>query len=57
MGAYSKFIGSLVGGLIGLLGSTFALPAEWQSPEMVSAITMVLSGIMTFFFPANTSGN
>ena len=56
MGAYSKFIGAIVGGLLGLLGSTFALPAEWQSPEMVSSITMILSAISTFLFPAN-SGN
>lgn len=57
MGNYSKFIGSLVGGVLGLIGSKFALPAEWQSPEMVSAITLVLGSIFTFIFPPNKAGN
>ncbi len=53
MGNYSKAIGALVGGVIGLLGGIFALPAEWQTPEVIGAITTVLSLIATYVFPAN----
>ncbi len=53
MGMYSKLIGSIVGGIMGLLGSKYAMPADMQSPEMVAALTTVLSAIATFFFPAN----
>lgn len=56
MGNYSKLIGSIVGGVLGLLGAKFALPADWSSPEMVSSITMLLSAFFTWAFPAN-SGN
>jgi len=53
MGNYSKFIGSLVGGIIGLVGSVVALPAEFQSAEFIGAISVALSAIATFIFPAN----
>lgn len=57
MGAYSKAIGAFVGGLLGLLSSMFALPAEWASPEMASAITLIASTVFAFMFPKNTPGN
>jgi hypothetical protein len=53
VGNYSKLIGSLVGGVIGYLGSKYALPAEWTSPDMQAAITLILSAAATYLFPAN----
>lgn len=53
MGNYSKLIGSLVGGALGLAVSILGLPAEAATPEIVSAVTVLLSAIATFLFPAN----
>jgi hypothetical protein len=53
MGNYSKLIGSLVGGLLGMLVSFGILPAEWATPEIQAAIVTLLSSIFTFAFPAN----
>lgn len=50
---HSKLIGSIVGGLIGLGVSKFGLPAEWASPEMVSAVTLIFSAVATYAFPKN----
>jgi hypothetical protein len=55
MGNYSKLIGSLVGGVIGFLGSKYALPADLTSPDMQAAITLILSAVCTYVFPANVS--
>lgn len=52
MGNYSKLFGSLIGGAIGLAAS-FGLPTEWATPEVTGAITLLVSGIFTYFFPAN----
>lgn len=53
MGNYSKLIGSIVGGIIGFGVAKGFLPAEWNTPELTSALTLVLSAIFTFAFPAN----
>jgi hypothetical protein len=53
MGNYSKLIGAIVGGVIGFLGSKYALPAEFSSPDMQAAITLILSAVATWAFPAN----
>jgi hypothetical protein len=53
MGNYSKLIGAIVGGVVGLLGSKYALPAEFSSPDIQAAITLILSAVATYFFPAN----
>jgi hypothetical protein len=53
MGNYSKLIGSIVGGVFGLL-ATFGLPVEWATPEIQGAIVTGMSAIFTFIFPANT---
>jgi hypothetical protein len=53
MGNYSKLIGAVVGGVIGLLGSAFALPTDWATPEIQGALTVLMSALFTFFFPAN----
>jgi hypothetical protein len=52
MGNYSKLIGSIVGGVVGI-AATFGLPAEWATPEIQGAIVVILSAIATFIFPAN----
>lgn len=52
MGNYSKLIGSIVGGVVGIAVS-FGLPAEWATPELQGAIVVVLSAIATFIFPSN----
>lgn len=53
MGNYSKLIGSIVGGIIGWLGSKYALPPELTSPNIQAAATIILSAIATYLFPAN----
>lgn len=52
-GNFSKLIGSLVGGVIGVGVSKFGLPAEVATPEIQGAITVLLSALATFLFPAN----
>lgn len=53
MSNYSKLIGAIVGGVIGFLGSKYALPADLTSPDMQAAITLILSAVATWAFPAN----
>jgi hypothetical protein len=53
MGNYSKLIGSLVGGVIGIAVSRWGLPAEWATPEIQGAVTVILGAAATFIFPAN----
>jgi hypothetical protein len=55
MGNYSKLIGSVVGGVIGWLGSKYALPQSLTSPEIQAAATLILSAVATYLFPANTA--
>jgi len=53
MGNFSKLIGSLVGGGLGMLVSFGILPAEYATPEIQAAIVTLLSAAFTFLFPAN----
>ncbi|CCV07448.1 hypothetical protein MESS2_570007 [Mesorhizobium metallidurans STM 2683] len=55
MGNYSKLIGSIVGGVIGWLGSKYALPPDLTSPEVQTGATLILSAVATYLFPANTA--
>lgn len=54
MANYSKLFGSILGGAIGLGVSIGFLPAEWNSPEIVSALTTVCAAVATYIAPANT---
>jgi len=53
MGNYSKLIGSLVGGALGMLVSFGILPAEYATPEIQTSIVTLLATFLTFIFPAN----
>lgn len=53
MSNYNKLIGSIVGGLLGFGVAKGLLPADWGTPEITGAFTLVLSAIFTFAFPAN----
>lgn len=53
MGNYSKLIGSLVGGIAGLLVNIGVLPESMATPEIQSSIVVLLATITTFIFPAN----
>lgn len=53
MGNYSKLIGSIVGGLVGLGVSIGLLPDSVNDPEIIGAITVLFSAIATYAFPAN----
>lgn len=53
LGNYSKLYGSLTGGVIGVLISRLGLPAELATPEVQGAVTVILSALFTFAFPAN----
>lgn len=55
LGNYSKFIGSIVGGVVGILVSNFGLPEAFASPEIQSMVTVALSAAFTYAFPANKS--
>ena len=52
MGNYSKLIGSLLGGALGI-AATLGLPTEWATPPVQGAIITLLAGIATWAFPAN----
>lgn len=52
-GNYSKLVGSAVGAIFGILVSKFALPAEYASPEIQASVTVLLTAVVTYLFPAN----
>ena len=51
MANYSKFFGSIIGGLVGVGVTAFALPEP--SPELTAALSTILAAGFTYFFPAN----
>ena len=53
MGNYSKLIGTIVGGGLGILVNTGILPADMATTEIQSAIVTLLAAVGTFIFPAN----
>lgn len=53
LGNYSKLYGSLAGGIVGFIVSRLGLPADLATPEVQGAVTIILSALFTFFFPAN----
>lgn len=55
MGNYSKLIGAIIGGIVGLGVSKGFLPADLASPENVAALTTVTAAFFTYVFPANKS--
>lgn len=52
MGNFSKAIGAIVGGVFGLLAGNI-IPVEYATPEMQGALTVLLSTLAVFLFPAN----
>lgn len=53
MGNYSKLVGSVVGSLLGIAVSSWGLPAELATPEIQVAIVALITGVVTWAFPAN----
>lgn len=53
MGNYSKLIGSLVGGVLGLLVAKNVIPAEFNTPDVQAAVTVLVSAFAVWAFPAN----
>jgi hypothetical protein len=53
LGNNSKWIGSLVGGIMAWIVARFALPPEWASADMVQALTMIVGTLFVYLFPAN----
>lgn len=53
MSNYSKLIGTLVGGAIGI-AATFGLPTAWATPDIQGAIVTILCALGTFIAPKNT---
>jgi hypothetical protein len=53
MSNYSKLIGSLVGGALGFAVSRWGLPADFATPDIQGAVTILLGAAATFIFPAN----
>lgn len=53
---YNKLIGSIVGGVLGLLVAKFGLPAGLADPALVDAISAIIgSALGTFFAPKNAA--
>jgi uncharacterized membrane protein YccC len=53
---YNKFIGAIIGALLGAVALYFKLPPEVISPEVTAFITTaVLGALGTFFAPKNTN--
>jgi hypothetical protein len=50
---YNKSIGSLIGGLLSIAVAQFGLPADWNTPEIAQAITLITGTLFVYFFPAN----
>lgn len=48
----SKFIGAIVGSAFGALVA-WGLPAELATTEIQMAVIVLLSGVVTWVFPAN----
>ncbi|MEP0150023.1 hypothetical protein [Roseibium sp.] len=53
MGNYSKLIASLVGAAAGILVSYNLLPAELATTEIQASVVVVITGLVTYFAPAN----
>ena len=53
MGNYSKLIGSIVGGIAGILVAKGLLPDSLASADVQSAFVVLLSAVSTYLFPAN----
>lgn len=53
LGNYSKFYGALVGGIVSYLVSRNFLPADFNTPDVVAALTTVVTAISVWAFPAN----
>lgn len=62
MGNYSKLLGSIVGGVLGIAVVKGALPAELASPDNVNliiggigSVVTIGAALATYLFPANKS--
>jgi len=53
MAKISKVIGSVVGAAIGFAAAKLGLPAEFNTPEVITAVTALISAAAVYFFPAN----
>lgn len=53
MSAYSKLIGTIIASLLGLAASKYGLPAEFNTPEVVGALTALAGAVGTYIAPAN----
>jgi len=53
MGNYSKFIGTIVGGVVGWAAARGFLPADFATPDVVAAATVIIAAVATYLFPAN----
>ena len=50
MSGYTKAISAFLTGLVGLLAQ-FGITAEWATPEMVAAVTMLASTVLVYALP------
>lgn len=53
MGSYSKFFGAIVGGAISYAVAKGILPADFNTPDIVTAMTTIITAIAVWAFPAN----
>lgn len=50
---YSKMFGAIIGAVLGMAVAKFGLPAEVASPEVESALTLLVTAFATWLAPAN----
>lgn len=53
LGNYSKFYGAIVGGAVSYLVAKGLLPADFNTPDVVAALTTIVTSIFVWAFPAN----
>ena len=49
----SKTVGAVVGAGFGILVSKYGLPADLASVEIQTGVTMIVTGLVAYLFPAN----
>ena len=50
---WNKAIAAFITGVLGLLGQ-FGIDPEWATPELIAAVTAVLSTAAVYFLPNRT---
>ena len=53
MKAYNKLLGPLIGSIVPVLAAAGLLPKDMNTPEIIGALTTIVTFVATYFAPAN----